>query len=78
MSQEQFTEKAKRARFLRLATHRTNVVLERLRILGHCANKSAYSYYEQDVEKIFNEIDEQVKDIKSKFKIRTKRIIRLE
>lgn len=78
MSKEQFTEEARRQRFLRLATLRTNIILERLRILGHCANKSAYSFTEEDVEKIFNTIEEQVKDIKSKFKIRTRRTISLE
>lgn len=78
MTNEYFTENAKRKRFLRLAQLRANIVLERLRILGHCANKSAYSFSEQDVNKIFNEIEDQLNDIKSKFKTRIKRKIVLE
>lgn len=78
MSKEQFTDNAKRERFVRLVTIRTNSVLERLRVLGHCANKSAYFYNDQDVEKVFNEIDEQLQDVKAKFKMRTKRTFKLE
>ena len=78
MPKEQFTEKAKRDRFVRLVTIRTNAVLEKLRVLGHCANKSAYYYNDQDIEKVFGEIDDQLRDVKAKFKIRTKRTFTLE
>ena len=61
------TENQKRERFRRLATYRTNEVLRKLRILGHCANRSAYSYTEEEVNKIFSEIERKVKEIKAKF-----------
>lgn len=57
----------KEARFRRLAAQRTNSVLKKLDILGNCANKSAYSYTEEEVNKIFNEIDRCVKETKLKF-----------
>jgi len=57
----------KRERFKRLATQRTNIVLKRLKVLGNCANRSAYSYSEDEVNKIFSEIDRRVRETKSKF-----------
>lgn len=57
----------KRDAFRRLATQRTNAVLERLRILGNCANAGLYEYTEDDVRKIFRAIDSEVKAIRAKF-----------
>lgn len=57
----------KRERFKRLATYRTNEVLKRLKVLGNCANRSAYDYTEEEVNKIFSEIDKRVREIKAKF-----------
>lgn len=61
------SENQKRERFKRLATYRTNEVLRKLRILGHCANRSAYSYTEKEISKIFSEIERKIKEVKSKF-----------
>lgn len=60
-------ENQKRERFKRLATYRTNEVLKKLKILGHCANRSAYSYTEEEIDKIFSAIEKKVKEIKAKF-----------
>ena len=57
----------KRDRFKRLAQQRTNIVLKRLKVLGNCANRSAYEYSEEEINKIFAAIDRQVKDVKAKF-----------
>ncbi len=57
----------KRERFKRLATYRTNEVLHRLKVLGNCANRSAYEYTEDEVNKIFLEIEKMVRHTKSKF-----------
>ena len=43
---------SKEETFRRLATKRTSAVLERIRILGHCANPQLYEYSEDDVKKI--------------------------
>lgn len=57
----------RRERFKRLATARTNAVLQKLKVLGNCANRQAYEYSEDEVEKIFATIDKYLKSIKSKF-----------
>ncbi|OGN21936.1 MAG: hypothetical protein A2915_01005 [Candidatus Yanofskybacteria bacterium RIFCSPLOWO2_01_FULL_41_34] len=57
----------KRERFKRLATQRTNSVLLRLKVLGNCSNRSAYDYSEEEVNKIFSEIERRVREIKAKF-----------
>ena len=57
----------KRERFKRLATLRTNEILKRLKVLGNCANRQTYEYYEEDLNKIFGEIDRKAKEIKAKF-----------
>ena len=57
----------KRERFKRLATLRTNIVLNRLKVLGNCANRSAYEYTEEEINKIFSEIERKVKETKAKF-----------
>jgi len=54
-------------RFRRVASKRTNEILEKIRILGNCSNKSSYEYTEEEVNKIFSEIDKQLKLTKAKF-----------
>lgn len=57
----------KKERFKRLATYRTNEVLKRLKVLGNCANRSAYEYTPEEVNKIFSIIEKKVKEIRAKF-----------
>ena len=54
-------------RFKRIATVRTNAVLDRLRILGNLSNRQMYSYSEEDINKIFSTINKQVKEVRVKF-----------
>lgn len=54
-------------RFKRLATLRTNVVLKRLKVLGNCSNRSTYEYTEEEINKIFSEIERKVRETKAKF-----------
>lgn len=56
-----------RDRFKRLATIRTNSVLKRLKVLGNCSNRSIYEYDENDIEKVFTEIERKVKEVRAKF-----------
>lgn len=60
-------QESRHERFKRLASKRTNEILEKIRILGNCSNKSSYEYTEEEVNKIFNEIDKQLKLTKAKF-----------
>ncbi len=57
----------KRDRFKKLATKRTNEVLYRLKVLSNCSNRQLYDYDEQDIDKIFSEIEKKVKVAKAKF-----------
>jgi len=58
----------KSERFKRLASRRTNEVIDKLRILGNCADQRTYHYTDEEIDKIFRAIDEQTKIIKAKFK----------
>ena len=60
-------EETRHDRFKRIASKRTNEILERIRILGNCSNRSSYEYTEEEVNKIFSEIDKQLKLTKAKF-----------
>ena len=50
----------KKERFKRLAAHRTNEVIYRLKVLSNCSNRQLYEYDEKDVNKIFSEIDKKI------------------
>lgn len=58
----------KKIRFRRLAQIRTDAVLQKIRILGNCANRSAYDYTDEEVNKMFAAIEEQLRVVKAKFK----------
>ncbi len=57
----------RRDRFRRVATKRTNEILNRIRILGNCSNKSSYSYTEEDIKKIFYAIEGVLRSTKAMF-----------
>ncbi len=57
----------KRERFKKLAESRTNEVLKRLKVLGNCSNRSTYEYSEEEISKIFSEIERKLRETKSKF-----------
>jgi len=54
-------------RFKRVAAKRINDILNKIRILGNCSNKSAYDYSDEEVNKIFNTIDRSLKEARAKF-----------
>jgi len=60
---------SKHEKFKRIASKRTNDIIEKLRILSNCSNKNTYYYTEVDINKIFSEIDKQIKTAKAKFLI---------
>lgn len=67
MLQLRSMDSIRRERFKRLATYRTNGILHRLKVLGNCANRSAYEYTEEEINKIFSEIEKMTRSTKSKF-----------
>lgn len=60
-------KETKRERFIRLAEARTNKILDMLKLLGNCSNKSNYDYSEDDIKKIFSAIEKETKNAKAKF-----------
>lgn len=67
-------KETKRDKFVRLAEARTNKVIDMLQLLSNCSNSNVYDYTQQDVDKIFNAIDAEVKEAKKKFsKIESKK-----
>jgi hypothetical protein len=57
----------RRKRFIKIAGNRTNRILETLRLLGNCSNRSNYQYFDEDIRKIFGEIDKELRTTKLKF-----------
>lgn len=59
----------KRDKFVRLAEARTNKIIDMIRLLSNCSNKSNYDYTEADVQKIFSTIEKELKNAKIKFSV---------
>jgi len=57
----------KRARFVRIAETRVNRILENLDRLSNCSNKKNYVYTDEDVKKIFGELEKRLREVKLKF-----------
>lgn len=60
-------KESKNQRFKRVAERRTRAILRSLRILGNCGNRGNYSYVEEEIRKIFSEIDRAVKKARARF-----------
>lgn len=57
----------KRDRFVRIASKRTNQVLDELRKLGNCSNTRMYEYSDADVRKIFRAIKKELDRVEKLF-----------
>lgn len=66
------SEQEKAERFKRVATNRTNKIIDSIRLLGNCANKSNYEYTDEDVKKIFAAIEAEIRDVKAKYQSKSK------
>lgn len=60
-------QETKRECFVRLAEARTNKILNMLHLLGNCSSKSNYEYTDDDIKKIFNTIEKEVRATKNRF-----------
>lgn len=58
---------SKKERFKKVAEQRTNKIIKTIKLLGNCGNKSNYEYTEEEVKKIFNAIEKELKATKNKF-----------
>ena len=57
----------KKANFIRLAESRTNKVIDGIRLLGNLSNSSYYEYTPDQIEAIFNAIEEELALQKERF-----------
>ncbi len=65
--QERKMEETRHERFQRIAESRTNRIIDQLRLLGNCSNRSNYEYSEDEVKKIFSAIESEIRAQKSRF-----------
>lgn len=55
-------------KFKRIATARTQKIIDMIELLGNCSNTYVYEYSEEEVKKIFDAIDAELKIAKEKYK----------
>lgn len=54
--------------FKRLAEKRVTECVKKLRLIGNLANKNNYEYTDEQVKKIINTLENEIKLLKNKFK----------
>ena len=57
----------KQTKFKELAERIVNNAIKQLELIGNLSNKNNYSYSEEDCQKIFRAIDNEVKEVKRRF-----------
>ncbi|MBU0479148.1 hypothetical protein KKC91_11350 [bacterium] len=62
----------KEQRFKRIASKRTEKVLDTIRKLGNCSNRGIYGYSNEDVSKIFSAVDSELRRVKILFNSKSK------
>lgn len=70
-------KETKQERFKRIASRRTNEILDKIRLLGNCGNKRSYEYTDTEVNKIFSEIDKELKLARLRFQEKKNKIFEL-
>jgi len=59
---------SKNDRFKRLATNRVNTAIKTIELIGNLSNRNSYSYSEDEVKKIFNILNDKIKEANNRFK----------
>ena len=59
---------SKEKRFERIAERRVTEIISKIRLLGNLSNKRNYSFTNQHVVELFEVIENELKNCKSKFK----------
>ena len=58
----------KKERFERISLSRRDKVLDAVRLLENCSNKSNYEYTQEEIDEIFSDIEDAVAEAKARFK----------
>lgn len=56
-----------KVKFYRVAEKRVQNVIEKIELLEGCSNRNAYQYDQEDVEKMFDAIDQALQRCKTSF-----------
>ena len=62
-----------RDKFIRLAESRVNTVIKTLRLIGNLSNQGNYSYSIDDVDKIFNALEKELRNTRQRFNLGSKK-----
>jgi len=62
-----------RGKFVKLATKRVSKALKAIQLIGNLSNKSNYDYTDDDVQKIFKALHDELNASKKKFELAQKR-----
>ena len=54
-------------KFKRIASNRTQKIIDMIRLLGNCGNRYVYEYSKEEVDKIFSTIEAELNDAKKRF-----------
>ena len=54
-------------RFIKVAETRTNKITKLIRLLSNCSNKSSYEYSDEDVKRIFNALEKELRTARARF-----------
>ena len=58
---------SRRERFIRIAESRTNKIIDQIKLLGNCSNKSSYEYTNKDIDKMFSAIELELKEMRKRY-----------
>lgn len=61
-----------RDRFLRLSKARVEKTIKQIELIGNMSDKTNYSYEDQEMEAIFQQLDKALNQAKDKFKSKRK------
>ena len=60
-------QETNKAKFIRLIEKRVNKVINSMRLVGNLANRSNYSYTEDDAKRVIDAIEEELRLLKRRF-----------
>ena len=60
-------DESRHERFRRVAEARTNKIIDMLRLLGNCSNRTNYEYSEDEVQQIFEALEQEMEEARARF-----------
>ena len=69
---EHIMSRDKQLKFVTLAEQRTNSAIKNMQLIGNLANKRNYEYTEAQATKIIAVLEEELRELKAKFKSASK------